>query len=89
MTIVDEARAITEQSKQARAVAAHLRAYGSISNHMAIYQGVPGYGVITRLGARIHELRREHGYKIATTKEGRDTVYKLIALPQPKQLSLV
>jgi hypothetical protein len=56
---------------------------------MAIYEGVPGYGVVTRQGARIHELRHEQGFEILTTKRDRDTVYKLIALPKPKQISLV
>jgi hypothetical protein len=35
MTLLDEARDITERAKQTRAVAAHLERHGSISNHMA------------------------------------------------------
>jgi Helix-turn-helix domain len=49
---------------------------------------VPGYGIITRLGARIYDLR-ERNYEIKTERGERDTVYRLIAAPKPEQLSIV
>jgi hypothetical protein len=88
MTVVAEVHDLSERAKETRAVAAYLERHSSISNHMAIYDGVPGYGVITRLGARIYELR-EDGYEIRTVKEGRDTVYQLIAVPKAQQQTLL
>lgn len=91
MTLVTEVREINEQAKQTRAVAAHLEDRGVISNHEAIYQGVPGYGVITRLGARIADLR-DAGYEIRTedarSRPDRNTHYWLVSVPKPMQKAL-
>jgi hypothetical protein len=46
------------------------------------------FPAITRLGARIQDLLAE-GYDIKGEWKGSDYVYKLIALPKPKQLSIV
>ena len=43
---------------------------------------------ITRLGARIIDLKRE-GYEFATSFDGGDYVYTVTKTPQPRQLSLV
>jgi hypothetical protein len=80
MTIVDEIREVGERAKQTKAVERYLLEHGHISNHMAIYQGVPGYGIITRLGARIYDLR-ERGYLIRTEKRLGKTHYFLEATP--------
>ena len=51
--------------------------------------GVPGAERILRLGARIHDLRHQYGYKIETrTGDDNNTVYRLIERPNAKQLTL-
>ena len=78
MTILTETRERIRLNKQARAVKRHLEMYGSITNNLALYQGIPGFGIIKRLGARIWELRHEDGLNISTHTENGVTTYKLI-----------
>jgi hypothetical protein len=88
MTITEEVKEVRRQSAQTRAIAAYLETHGSISNFTAIYEGLPDVGHITRLGARIWDLRAV-GYEIATEKGAPGTVYRLIAKPGPRQLTLL
>jgi hypothetical protein len=82
MTIVSETREVTRLAKQTQAVKDYLEQFGSITNHMAVYQGIPGYGPILRLGARIHDLR-EKGMNIHTSEEDGTTKYTLARETQP------
>lgn len=82
MTIITEAREMGRLAKQAKAVKDYLEQHGSITTHMAIYQGVPGYGPILRLDARIWDLR-DAGMNIRTSEENGTTVYTLIREVQP------
>lgn len=87
-SITAEVKEVRRQSAQTRAIAAYLEQHGSISNHTAIYEGLPDVGRITRLGARIWDLRAA-GYEIVTEKRERGTVYRLIAKPGVRQLTLL
>jgi hypothetical protein len=73
-----ETRELIRLNKQARAVKRHLEAYGSITDNLALYSGVSGFGIIKRLGARIWELRHEDGMNINTHTENGVTTYTLI-----------
>jgi hypothetical protein len=69
---------------QTKTVANILLKDGHIDNFWAIDTRLS-----TRLGAQIYELR-EIGYEIETSRTpDKNTHYKLISLPKPKQLSLV
>jgi hypothetical protein len=69
---------------QTKQVANILEEHGVIDNFWAIDTRLS-----TRLSAQIHELR-DLGYHIETSRtENKNTHYKLISLPKPKQLSLV
>jgi hypothetical protein len=78
MTIISDNQERIRLNKQARAVKRHLESYGSITDNMALYQGIPGFGIIKRLGARIHELRRDEKMNISTHTEHGVTTYTLI-----------
>src|SRR5947199_326852 len=78
MTIITEARELIRLNKQARAVKRHLEMYGSITDNFALYNGIPGFGIIKRLGARIWELRHEDKMNISTHHENGVTTYTLI-----------
>lgn len=78
MTIITETRELVRLNKQARAVKRHLEAYGSITDNLALYSGIPGFGIIKRLGARIHELRRDEKMNIDTKTEHGVTTYTLL-----------
>lgn len=87
MIITDEVKQITRQARQNHAVAAYLEKHGSISNYTAIFDGLPNIGRITRLAARVKDLR-DAGYEIKTDRtETEGTVYRIIAKPGVKQLS--
>jgi hypothetical protein len=47
-------------AEQTRTLAAYLETHGSISNHMAIYEGVRAYGVFTRVGAHIFDFQAQN-----------------------------
>ena len=82
MTIISEAREMGRLAKQTKAVKDYLEQHGSITTHFAIYHGLPNYGPILRLGARIWDLR-DAGMNIRTTEENGTTVYTLIREQQP------
>jgi hypothetical protein len=70
-------------------IARYLEEHGEVNNVTAIMGGVPDAGRVLRLGARVHDLRHEYGYEIETrTALDNNTVYRLIASPKAKQLSL-
>jgi hypothetical protein len=69
---------------QTKQVAHILEERGEIDNFWAI-----DTRLTTRLSAAIHDLRNLN-WEIETTRtENKNTHYKLISLPKPKQLSLV
>ena len=89
MTLIAEVKLINRTAKQTRAIARYLEEHGEIDNVTAIMGGVPGAERILRLGARIHDLRHQYGYKIETrTGDDNNTVYRLIERPNAKQLTL-
>jgi hypothetical protein len=77
MTIITETRELLRLNKQARAVKRHLEMYGLITDNLCLYGGIPGFGVVKRLGARINELRNA-GMNISTRTEHGVTTYTLI-----------
>jgi hypothetical protein len=88
MTLIDEVKLINRTASQTRAIARYLEEHGELDNVTAIMGGVPEAGRILRLGARIHDLRHQYGYKIETrTGDDNNTVYRLIEKPKPQQLA--
>jgi hypothetical protein len=89
MNILDEVKSIGEQAKQNKAVAQWLEKEGTIDNNTAIYDGVPNYGRLKRLAARIGDLR-EAGWEIYTDdarrRPDRNTHYRLVSKPHPTTL---
>lgn len=85
MTIVDEVREVRRLTDQTAYVLRFLQQHGKITRSFAIYEGIPGYGRITRLGARIHELR-EKGYTVHTVRDHGETIYTLERdiVPEPE-----
>ena len=75
----------------------HLQHGNEIASHLAAVIATLLFGLfklacvwIGRLGARIHDLRHQYGYKIETrTGDDNNTVYRLISTPKPQQQSLL
>jgi hypothetical protein len=87
--IAEEAREITERAKQLQAVRRYMEEHGVIDKRMTLEEGVPGYGKIWHVGARICEMR-DMGYVIRTEKVRwpRNTYWHLVERPAAKQLAI-
>lgn len=79
---------MSSRHQQTAAIAKYMEEHGSIDNFTALTTGIPDVGRVLRLGARIYDLR-QGGYEIATEmQESKNTIYRLVAVPGPKQLPL-